>query len=166
MEGKSMWEKIYIIYAFIVLFTAAMFIWQYLSGNPKKKLDFITKAQQEGCMAIGKMTCLTLHGVGEPQHFKAEYMYVVDGKRYFVTYQMAFHVPMDDRLDCMNADMLLLKLKPVLILFYDKKKPKKVMSKIEVFTSEDGIHQIATPKRNTWRDTNKDWTTPIDLVTY
>jgi hypothetical protein len=161
-----MWNFLYKAYAVIVLFTAAMFIWQYIQDRPMKKLKFITKAYNEGCFTVAKMTCLTLHGYNEPQHFKAEYMYVVDGKRYFITYEMAYHLPIDGRVGEMNADMLLLKLKPCLMMFYDKKKPKKAMSKIEVFTSDDGIHQINTPKRNQWRNIEKDWTDPIDLVSY
>lgn len=161
-----MWEKIFEIYTFIVIFAAILFIWKNLKNNPKKKLDFITKAYKEGCLAVGKMTCLTLHGTGNPEYFKAEYMYMVDGKRYFVTYQMAYKIVIDDRMDQMNADMLLLKLKPALILFYDKKKPQKAMSKLEVFTSDDAMHQIKTPKENAWRYIEKDWTEPINLVHY
>jgi hypothetical protein len=91
-------------------------------------------------------------------------MYIVDGKRYFVTYKMAFDVHRDSRTSCMNADMLLLNLKPALILFYDKKKPKKAVSKLEVFTSENGIRQVRTDKHNMYRDTEKIWYEPIDLV--
>ena len=158
--------KLYLIYAGITMFAVLMFLIQYIVSNPKKKLKFIENASKNGCMAVGKMTCLTTHGVGEPKYFHAEYMYVVNEKRYFVTYKMAVHVPMDDRMDCMNADMLLLKLRPVMILFYDKNRPKKVLSKLEVFTSEEGICQIATPKKNVWRNTECDWTKPIDLVSY
>ena len=93
-------------------------------------------------------------------------MYFVDDKRYFVTYQLCANLPIIDSKDSTNADMMLLKLKPALILFYDSKNPSKVMSKLEVFTSHESIHQIKTPKENVWRDIHRDWTDVIDLVHY
>lgn len=159
-------NTIYKGYAIIVVFTIAMFIWQYLDKNPKKSLDFITKAYDEGCMAVGALSCLTMHGKGRPEYYLAEYMYLVDGKRYFVTYKMNHTLCIDDRMEEMNADMLLFKIKPVLLFFYDKKKPSKVMSKLEVFTSEEGMNQAYTPKRNSWRNVHGEWTAPIDLVKY
>lgn len=156
-------DKIYIGYLIFVLFLAACYLFEFCLSTPKRKLDFITKAQKNGCIAVGKMTCLTIHGSRGPEYYEAEYMYVVDDKRYFVTYKMAYNIPADDRKEEMNADMLLLKLKPVLILFYDKDKPKKVMSKLEVFTSSDGLDKTHTPKHNVWRDVEKEWTEPIHL---
>jgi len=156
-------EKVYFGYALIVLLIVLCYVFSYLKSNPKKKLKFIEEAQKDNRMAVAKMTCLTLHGDHGPDHYQAEYMYVVDGKRYFITYKMAFQLPMDDRKDRMNADMVLLNLKPALILFYDKKNPAKAISKIEVFTSSLGIYKIPTPKNNIWRDTEKEWTQAIDL---
>ena len=166
LASGGLWAKIYIGYACLVGFLVVTFLWQHVVSNPKKKLNFITNANKDGRIAVGKLTCLTLHGNGKPEHYQAEYMYVVEGKRYFVTYQMAYSVPMDNRKDMMNADMLLLKLKGAMILFYAKNKPSKVMSKLEVFASEDGIHQIRTPKSNAWRDTTREWVSPVDLVSY
>jgi hypothetical protein len=159
-------DKLYLFYAVIVLFIMTISVWQYVCHRPKRKLDFIAKAQKENCTAVGKMTCLTLHGIGYPQYYKAEYMYVVDDKRYFVTYQMSTTLNVDNRTSCMNADMLLLKLKPAILFFYDKNKPKKALSKLEVFTSEDRIRQVGTLKKNIYRNTEKDWDGPIDLVSY
>lgn len=165
-EACSFWDKLYIVYALVVLLAIGGFIMSYVDDNPKKKLDFITEAYKDGRMAVAKMTCLTVHGNGKPQHYQAEYMYVVDGKRHFVTYKMGYSLPVDSRKEEMNADMLLMKLKTALILFYDKDNPNKAMSKLEVFASEDGIKQIDTPKKNMWRNTEKDWVEPIDLVHY
>lgn len=162
----SFWDKIYVIYAAITLLTIIGFVVAHIGNHPKKKLNFITEAYKDGRMVVGKLTCLTVHGVNKPQYYQAEYMYVIDGKRYFVTYKMWYSIPIDSRMSAMNADMLLLKLKPALILFYDKKRHDKVMSKLEVFTSEEGIHQVYTSKKNIWRNTEIDWTEPIDLVQY
>jgi hypothetical protein len=165
-NSGSFWDKLYISYAMIMCLAILLILIKNFKSNPKKKLDFIKKATEDGNMAVGKMTCLTLHGHGKPDHYQAEYMYVVNDKKYFVTYQMIYNLPMDDRKDAMNADMLLLNLKPSLILFYDGKKPSRAISKIEVFTSRMGIRQISTPKKNVWRDVNRDWDTHIDLVSY
>jgi hypothetical protein len=162
----SFWDKVYVVYAVILCITILCFLWHNYRARPKKKLKFIENAYNESCMTVGKMTCFTIHGNGKPQYYQAEYMYVVDGQRYFVTYKMLYSLPIDDRREVMNADMLLLKLKPALILFYNKNDPRKVMSKLEVFTSEDAIHQTFTPKKNMWRNTERDWDTPIDLVSY
>ena len=158
-----MWEKIYIGYAVIVLVLILSFVVLHFKRNPKKDLNFIVQAHKDGRMTVAKMTCLTLEGTYKYSTYHAEYMYVVDGQRYFLTYEMVSHIAMDARKEEMNADMLLLKLKPALIVFYDKNNPKKVMSKLEVFTSREGINQIATPKKNVWRDTEKSWISAIDL---
>ena len=155
--------KAYVIFAAIVLVMVVSTVVANVITNPRKKMDFIVKAQKDNSVTVGKMTCLTIHGFKGPENYHAEYMYVVDGKRYFVTYEMAYEVPKDERMDEMSADMVLLNLKNALHLFYDKDNPKKVMSKLDVFTSYDGIHQIRTPKKNAYRDTEMIWTEAIDL---
>ena len=40
------------------------------------------------------------------------------------------------------------------------------MSKFEVFTSYEAMHQVETLKENVWRDVDKDWTEPVRLVKY
>lgn len=164
--ANNIGDKIYFLYALIVGATALIFIIQNICDNPKRKIKFIDNAYKKGNMVVAKMTCLTLHGINSPEYYQAEYMYVVNDKRYFVTYKMQYSLPIDSRLEEMNADMLLLKLKTAMILFYDERKPSKVMSKLEVFTSEDGICKIATPKKNIWRNTEIEWSKCIDLVTY
>ena len=79
---------------------------------------------------------------------------------------MWYSIPVDERRDEMNADSALLQLKGAMPLFYDKKNPQNVVSKIEVFTSEEGIAQIHTPKKNALRDTEKEWYEPINLVRF
>ena len=163
---NAVWNKIQIGYLILVGFTIAMFVLQQIDKNPKKYLRFIANATKNECVAIGKLTCLTLHGYNKPEYYQAEYMYVVDNKRYFVTYQMLYTIPIDDRRDEMNADMLLLNLNGAVPIFYNKNKPSRAVSKIEVFTSVEGIKQIRTSKNNIWRDTEKEWTRPVDLVQY
>ena len=159
-------EKLYIIFAAFMILTIIMFIVQWIKETPKKKLDFIVDAQKNDRVAIGKLSCLTIHGVGAPDYYEGEYMYVVDNVTHFVTYQMTAALPIDEHKDALNADMLLLNLKQFMLLYYDKNDPSKVYSKMEIFTSHDAIHKIKTPKRNVHRDVNKDWTEPLDLVQY
>ena len=162
----NFWDKAYIVFGIITCVTALIFALIHLSCNTKKKLKFVIDAQRNGNSTVGKLTCLLLHGSGKPQYFEAEYMYFVDNKQYFVTYKMAYEVPKDQQTDKMNADMVLLGLKDALILFYDKKNPKKVMCKQEIFVSDDGFMRIATLNKNTYRNIEKNWTEPIDLVIY
>ena len=161
-----MWDTIYNVYAIVTILIMFCCVKSFLKSNTKQRLNFVTNAQKNNCVTVGKLTCLTLHGYKNPEHYEAEYMYVVDNKRYFVTYQMCAKLPTVDSKDATNADMMLLKLKPAMILFYDQKNPARVMSKLEVFTSREGIHQIKTPKENVWRDVHRDWTDAIDLVHY
>lgn len=163
---QSFWSILYLVYAFFMLWMFFNMCKDHIKDRPYKKIQFIEKANKEGNMVVGKLSCLTLNGTYNKKEYHAEYMYVVDDKPYFVTYCMAYNVPIDNQKEEMNADMLLLTLKPALILFYDPQKPNKVLSKFEVFTSKDGIHQIDTPKRNVWRDTEKQWTEAINLVQY
>ena len=165
-EMRQVKDLIYFCYTILVAIIMITSIRRYIKSNTKKNLNFIATAQKNNCTTVGKLTCLTLHGHKEPDHYQVEYMYVIEGKRYFVTYQMGCKLIVDDQKDAMNADMLLKGIKKALILFYDEKNPAKAMSKLEVFTSADGIHQIKTPKNNIWRDVNKDWTEAIDLVIY
>jgi hypothetical protein len=157
-------EKVYTAYAIIIGIFVISGIVRNIWDNPKHRIRFIEKAQNKNCSAVAKMTCLTLHGVNEPSHYVAEYMYFVNDKRYFVTYQIGCGLLVDDRVECMNADMLLHKIKNAIVVFYDEKNPKKTMTKQEVFTSYDCIHKIKTPKKNVWRDTEKVWDSAIDLV--
>lgn len=161
----DIWNKLYLVYAVFVLFCAFMFILKNFKHNPKKDIDFVVEATKNNCISVGKLTCLTVHGYGRPSTYRLEYMYYVNDKQYFVTYEMNYTLPIDGREDAMNADMLLMQIPHMLMLFYDAKKPKKVLSKYEVFTSEIGIRQIKTSKRNVWRDINRDWNEPINLVT-
>ena len=91
---------------------------------------------------------------------------MVDGVQYFVTYNMLASIPIDERKEALNADMLLLTLPQFMILYYDKENPKKVYSKLEIFTSRDAIRKQKTPKTNVYRDVNRDWSEPIDMVQY
>ena len=160
----SFWDKVYFIFTAIVIIIIGCYLYGYVTSNPLKRIKMIEEANKDGRVAVGKLTCLTLHGNKEPEYYQAEYMYVVDGKKYFVTYQMSFKINVDDSKDVMNADMLLLQLKPAMLLFYKKDKPKNVICKSEVFTSWDCLHQVFTPKKNAYRDVEKDWTEPISLV--
>lgn len=166
VEG-SFWNKAFLIFAVLMLFLAAIFFVQHKKENPRKKLAFLVDAQKNNCMSVGKLCCLTSHGDnGVPETLRAEYIYVVDDKSYYVTYEMAYEIQVDDNQENTNGDMLVMNIKPAMILFYDKDDPSKVMSKFEVFTSYEAMHQVETLKENVWRDVDKDWTEPVRLVKY
>lgn len=161
----SFWDKVYLVFGAFMVLSYICYLYDYYTDSSKKKMAFIKKASEENTTAIGKLSCLTLHGSkGIPDHYEVEYMYVVDEKSYFVTYRMAYNVPLDDRKDEMNADMMLLSIKPFIILYYDKNNPQKVMCKTEVFTSLEGFSKTKTPKSNIYRDVDKQWTEPIRLT--
>lgn len=156
--------KIYLIFAALVITTVIVFLVKRILNSPKRKLNFVVNAQRNGCVEVGKLSCLTAHGYGSVDYYQAEYMYVVEGVKYFVTYEMAASLTIDNHKDEMNADMLLLKIKPFLLMYYDKANPKKVYSKMEIFTSQYAIKKVKTPKVNSYRDVNKEWNEPINLV--
>lgn len=169
--GKSwsqggFWGKAYIIFSVIVIVMLAIYVWEFFRNSTKKRLDFIAKAQKAGNFAACKLTCLTKEGECNAPHYKAEYMYVVEGKRYFVTYQMEVNQIMDTAKDDFDADMMVTQIKKFMILFYDPKKPQKVICKAEPFISKNAMYQVPTPKHNVYRDVDKDWTEAINLVNY
>jgi hypothetical protein len=169
---KELWnattfgEKLYIVFAAFMILTIVVFVYKWIKETPKKKLDFIVDAQKDGRVEVAKLCCLTAHGVGKVDYYEAEYMYVVNDVRYFVTYNMIGAVPIDEHKDALNADMLLLKFTQFMLMYYDKNNPAKAYSKMEIFTSRDAIRKIKTSKKNAYRDIDKDWTEPIDMVQY
>lgn len=165
-EKLRFWDKLYALFAIVMLVFIVTFIVKWILATPKKKLDFIVNAHKNGCFEVGKLSCLTVCGITRPQYYEAEYMYMVDGVQYFVTYNMLASIPIDERKEALNADMLLLTLPQFMILYYDKENPKKVYSKLEIFTSRDAIRKQKTPKTNVYRDVNRDWSEPIDMVQY
>ena len=167
MWNSMTWpDKIYLLFGIVVIAIMCKLIMHKITNGTKKQIDFIADAYKKGNMAVGKLTCLTIHGIGKPETYQAEYMYNVNDKNYFVTYSMKYSMNIDDRKDQMNADMLLLGIKPALILFYDENNPKKVKCKMEAFASKEGFRQIKTPKKNMWRDIERTWTESINLVQY
>lgn len=164
--SNSLENNIYMIAGMILCSVIIYIVFKKLTDSPTKKLDFIKDANDNNRLTIGKMSCLTINGEKEPSTYHAEYMYMVDNKTYFVTYEINYAPPIDTRRDGIDPDMMLRQLPITMILFYDKKNPKKVYSKLEVFTSSIGIHKVPTPKKNMWRNVDSDWQNPIDLVTY
>lgn len=162
-NNGTLWDKVVLIYSAIVAFLMVYYICKYLSSNAKKKLNFIVKAQEEDCTIPCKLTCLTKEGSGTDIFYKAEYLYFVDGKRYFVTYRMEPIIKVDTSKDEFNADMMVENIKTNMLLFYNKKNPKKVMCKAEVFVSDTAMVQVRTPKNNAYRDVNKVWDKAIDM---
>ena len=164
-DQAGFWDKAFVVYGVLFVFVFAAFVLRRVVGEtPTKKLDFIKKAYEENRTVIGKLSCLTLHyKKGVRDHYQAEYMYMVDGKSYFVTYKMAVAVPDADTKEQLNADMVLMTLRPFVILYYDAEKPENVLCKTEIFTSVDAFERIKTPRKNVYRDVKKQWTEPIHI---
>ena len=164
--GDGFWATIYAIFAIYALFVTVPHFIISIWDSPYWRLKFIKKAQSEGRATVGKLTCLTLNREKKGDYYLAEYMYMVDGKRQFVTYKMSLTVKPDDNdLETMNADIASSVIKVSLPLFYKKTKRNKikVLSKMEIFSSTDTVNQWYTPKSNKYRDVEKDWYEAIDL---
>ena len=160
----NIFEKAYVI--FIVAMFALMIkcLSTFCSEGGKKKLEFILKAQEEGRYVMGKMSCFTKEGTYDSWHYCVEYMYVVNDKRYFVTYKINPNLDRKMEKETMNGDALAFDILKYPTLYYSAKLPSIVYCKAEAFTSFETFSKTETPKTNNYRDVNKDWTTPIDLI--
>ena len=163
---SGFWNKVYVLLGVVVIVGTIITIAKNYQRNPNKVLTFIESAQKNKCIAAAKLSCLSLHGVGRPFDIHAEYVYYVNDKRYFVTYEIMVESIKEDDMEEVNADILVDTIKPTLILFYDEKNPKKVYTKMEAFTSNMALKKIKTPKKNMWRSFDSTWESPIDLVKY
>ncbi len=163
MEIKSFWDVVYIVLLGIMVCTIVCHLVDWFKNIPKKKLDFIVKANKSGNVAFAKLTSWLRCGTREDDYYLLEYMYVVDNKTYFVTYKEATKVILNDDREHMNADKLMLNYKPALLMFYDKQNPEKAYCKYEAFVSGNAMQKVKT-KKNVYRDIKKIWTEPIDLV--
>ena len=157
--------KVYIIFTIVMLIVMTLSIKTFFTKDGKKKLKFILEAQEKGCCIPGKLTCFTKEGKFDDFHYVAEYMYVVNDKRYFVTYQInpyQGHVTSDK--DELNGDILAYNIQKYPMLFYNEKNPAEVYCKAEVFTSFEAFHQTVTAKNNMYRNVEKDWVEAISLL--
>lgn len=160
------WDKAYVVFSIIVILMMIVFLKEYILNSATKRLDFIANAQKNGTYIPCKLTCLTKEGKWNDPYYKAEYMYIINDQRYFITYRMNAKLIMDTAKDEFDADMLVTQINKHMILFYDEKKPKKAMCKAEAFVSKNAMFQTYTPKHNIYRDVEKDWDSAIDLVSY
>ena len=162
--GDGFWNTVYVLFAVFALFCTLPHFIIAIWDNPYWRLKFIKKAQEEGRTTTGKMTCLTLNREKQGDYYLAEYMYMVDGKREFVTYKISGSVrPDDSDPETMNADRAV-PLVNSIPLYYQRKSAKrvKVLTKMEIYASSKAISQHYTPKVNKNRDIEKWWTEPID----
>ena len=163
----NFWDKLYVVFAVIMLMLMIKCVHTFLTNGASKKLEFILKAQEEGRCVPGKLTCLTREGKQGDSHYCAEYMYVVNDKRYFVTYRISpNNVQKTNSKDEENGDILALDIQKYPMLFYDAKKPEKVFCKADIYTSFEAFAKDITSKNNIYRDIEKDWVEAIDLVKY
>ena len=130
--------------------------------TPLKKLKFIEKAIESDCSTIGKVSSYTAYG--NPVTHEVEYAYSVDGKVYFVTFLIHGHDEKFNEYDEYQpgSDMAI-HITDTVTIYYDKRNPKKVAIKKEVFAARGWLRQIKTKKKNPYRDIYKDWTGPIRL---
>ena len=165
--ASGFWGKLYVLFALISIGTMLLYFIPSIFNNPLTRLKFIKKAQEDGRVAVGKLSCWSLHGNGKPEYDQTEYTYYVDGKRYFVTYKRGISEnEQGEDMQTINPDKIALTIPFALILYYDKKHPEKVLSKLEVFASDDAYKQVHTPKQNVYRDLEKVWSDPVRLVRY
>lgn len=160
----NIFDKIYVVFCIIMAIVMILSIRTFFTKGAKKKLDFVLKAQEAGCCVSGKMTCLTREGTQKSNYYSAEYMYVVNDKRYFVTYKINPKDGNEEAEKESNGDLLALDIQKYPMFFYDAKNPAKVLCKADVFTSMEAFDQIDTAKDNIYRDVEKDWNEPINLV--
>lgn len=157
----------YTIFSAIVIILMIRSIIKYKNNNVQDKLEEIIRAQRDGRSAVAKLTCLTKEGKASEPYYYAEYMYVANDKRYFVTYRINPRIAVNDSKEDYSGDELATDVKRYLTLFYGKYNPSYVISKAEVFASKEAIEQVPTnQKHNIYRDVTHDWTEAIDLTKY
>ena len=150
-----------------------------LRSNPRRKLRLIDKAVRDTSMTIAKLSSFTLTGSQEYYYENYEYVYKVDEKLYYLSYQLNRRLidstPKKKRFadsklrrffkqDAINEAQLL-QLGNTLVVFYDKQKPQKVASKQEIFISADALRRVRTKKNNPHRNISATWINPVDLRT-
>ena len=157
----------YYIYVACVVLLMFNFLRDYRRDCVAKRLEGMIQAQQEGRSVMGKLTCLTKEGKVGEAFYRAEYMYVVDGKRYFVTYKLNPRLASTNSKTDYDGDALASEVKKYLTLFYEKGNPANVRCKAQVFASQEAIQRVySNSKDNIYRDVEKDWTEAIDLTRY
>ena len=162
-----MLNTIYYIFAITMTIVMVKSLKTYFDDGAKERFDFLVRAHENGHRAHGKLTCLTREGKKSESHYCAEYMYVVDGKRYFVTYEINPNImTKNGSKNEVTGDILALDIMKYPTLYYSARFPEIVYCKADIFTSYEAMHQIKTVKNNIYRDVDKDWTTPIDLTVY
>lgn len=155
--------KVYIVLLFYLIISTCFHVWNYFTQGSQRRMKFLMEAQKAGRFVPGVISCFTIEGSILKPCYKAEYMYVVNNKRYFVTYQFDLNNELDPSKDKFEADSMLSDIKKYIILFYDEKKPQKVVCKPEIFVTSFAMNQIPTDKNNRYRDVKKDWHEAIDL---
>lgn len=162
----SLWGKLgYIILAIALYFVVKSAI-QMKKSNALQIMQFIKKNQDEGNVAVGRMSCWSKHGYdGKVEHYETEYMYIVDGKSYYITYAISCSdtVSLTDQEKVDTVD-LALEMPSAAIIYYDPKNPKKAHIKKEVFCDADEFYRIKTKKNNRYRSVGREWILPVDLI--
>ncbi len=160
----SLLDKAYVLFFCYTVFLCGSTLIAWAMNPAMKRLNFILDAQRAGRSVPAKLTCLTLEGHFSKSVIKAEYMYAVNNKLYYITYVVDPPIDNDGNKNDFNPDMLAKEfLRQVLMVFYDEKNPEKAFCKAEIFVSNIALRQETTPKHNAYRDVDKIWSEPIDL---
>ena len=168
--------KIFVIFMFVRAFFGII---NGIRKTPRKKLEAIQRAQDMGCYTTAKVSCYTL--TGSVKHFvhNFEYVYKVGEELYYLTYELdpsMIDTTSKKRLinkgyfarffkqDIINEQELLRIGSPITV-YYNSAKPKKALTKQEVFIAPWALKRKKTDKKNAYRDVSSDWYYPVDLRT-
>lgn len=163
LVNGSFWDKTYVVVVFYLIISTAFFVWFYFTQGSQRRMKFLMEAQKDGRYVPATISCFTIEGTYLKHYYVAEYMYVVNDKRYFATYKIDLNRNIDPSKDKFEADAMIQDIKKYIILFYDKKNPKKVVCKPEIFVSSLAMNKIPNEKKNRYRDVKKNWCEPVDL---
>lgn len=168
------WEVVLII---VMMYRAVSGIVRGCLRNPTHKLHAIEKYKAAGCCTIAKISCRTITGTEKfPQH-NLEYVYKVDDRLYYITYQLTPNLLDNNpkkkwfsstplrkffKQDTIN-EAELLNFSDTLILYFNPRFPRKALCKQEVFIAPEALKRIRTHKENPHRMIDSDWNHPIDL---
>lgn len=165
--SAGFWGIVYVLFvSYVILFVFLPHVGMAPFHNPMQRLKFIEKAQKENRVVIGKLCCWTTHGHNRTEYDMLEYVYYVDGKKHIVTYKVKRDMLRSKDKETLNPDEIADTVLNALTLFYDKKHHERVISKMDIFANSDVIQQVHTAKENRYRDMERVWYSPIELVSW
>lgn len=159
------WDKLYYGYAILIIVTIVLITaWNALDRKQKKRFLLIKNASIDETRTVGKVCYFALKGTNEKPISEIEYIYTVDGKPYYLCYQINYlEKGSNSDEDYFHPDELVSNLYGNTMIYYEKNNPEKAAIKLEAFVSPEVLNRVKSKKTNRYRDITKDWMTPIDL---